>query len=68
MQTKVYLVITGVLFGLITILQATRLINRWPAVIGTWNVPLWISGIAVIVAAGLCIWAFCLFIKAGRQE
>ena len=65
MNTKAYLVTSGTLFGLIAILQAGRLLSRWPVEVGTWTVPLWASGIAVIVAAGLCIWAFSLTVKKG---
>jgi len=63
---KIYLATTIVVFGLIAVLQATRLINRWPVVVGAWNVPLWLSGLAVIVAAGLCLWAICLLVLKAR--
>ena len=68
MNTKAYLVTSGTLLGLIAILQAGRLISRWPVEVGPWTVPLWASGIAVIVAAGLCIWAFSLTVKKGGQQ
>ena len=67
MIIKAYFVTSGTLFGLIAILQAVRLISRWPIQIGTWEVPLWPSGIAVLVAAGLCFWAYRLTVKKSGQ-
>ncbi len=60
MKDKPYLIVSGVLFGLITIGQITRLTYQIPVQIGTWNVPLWPSLIAVVLAFGLFIWAFRL--------
>lgn len=60
---KHYLLTTGTLFSLIAIFQGLRLANQWPVQVGTIIVPLWTSGIAVLVATGLCIWAFRLAVK-----
>jgi hypothetical protein len=35
-----------------------RLVLRWPVQVASIAVPLWASGIAVIVAASLALWAF----------
>ena len=42
--------ITGAIFCLIGILHALRLIYRIPAIFGNWNVPMWVSWVALIVA------------------
>ncbi len=60
MNDKPYLIVTGVLFGLITIGQLMRLTYQIPVQIGMWSVPLWPSLIAVVLAFGLFIWAFRL--------
>ena len=60
MKNNSYMIISGTIFGLITLGQLIRLIYRVPVQIGALNLPLWPSVIAVIVAFGLCIWAFRL--------
>ena len=55
-----YLVASGLLFGAVTLLHLLRLVYAWPAQIGTWSVPLWISWVGVVAAAALCTWAFRL--------
>ena len=56
MTQRTYIHITGTLFGLIALLHVVRLINGWPAVIGAWTVPLWMSAIGVVVA-GFLVWS-----------
>ena len=60
---RTYLLISGSLFGLISLLHLLRLLWHWPAVIGAWTVPLWASGVGLAIAGSLCLWAFRL---AGR--
>lgn len=57
MQTK-YSLVSGVIFGVVALLQAVRAFNQWPVQIGPIVVPVWFSWLAVLVAGGLCIWAF----------
>lgn len=60
MKDKPYLVVSGILFGLITFGHLMRLTLQIPVQIGEWNVPLWPSMIAVIAAFVLFVWAFRL--------
>jgi hypothetical protein len=53
-----YVVVSGVLFGVIAVLQAVRALNQWPVSVGGFDVPVWVSWIAVFVTGGLCVWAF----------
>ncbi len=53
-----YAVVSGVFFGVIALLQAVRAVNQWPVHVGTFEIPLWTSWIAMVVAASLCLWAF----------
>jgi len=53
-----YAVVSGVVFGVVAIIQAIRAFNQWPVQIGPFAVPVWFSWIALVVAGGLCIWAF----------
>ena len=43
----------GILFLIIAVLHALRLLYGWPAVIGTFVVPMWASWVAVVVAGTL---------------
>lgn len=58
---KAYLGISGAIFGLIALLHVLRLVLDWPAQIGSWTVPFWISWVAILLSGGLCVWAFRLF-------
>lgn len=56
MSQKTALRIGAVLFGIIGFLHILRLVNKWDALIGGWNVPLWLSVVAVVVSIGLSYW------------
>ena len=57
---RAYLVISGALFAILALVHVLRLALGWPAEIAGWAVPMWVSWIALIVAAALSIWAFRL--------
>jgi hypothetical protein len=54
-----YVVVSGTFFGVIAVLQAVRALYQWPVHVGTLEIPVWASWIAMVVAGGLCAWAFC---------
>ena len=62
MQSK-YTLVSGAVFGVVAAIQVVRAVNQWVVQIGPFNVPLWFSWVAAVVAGGLCVWAF----KSGRQ-
>ncbi len=47
MNQRVFTQTASVLFSLIAALHALRLVFGWEAVIGSWSVPHWISGVAI---------------------
>ena len=53
-----YALISGLFFTLLACVQLLRLILRWPVRVASVDVPLWVSGIAVVVAGSLAVWAF----------
>ncbi len=57
-MTSKYNSVSGVIFGLVALLQAVRAIAGWAVQIGSFQVPVWFSWIAVIVAGSLAAWAF----------
>ncbi len=53
-----YVVVSGVLFGAIAVVQAVRALNQWPVQVAGFDVPVWVSWVAMVVAGSLCVWAF----------
>ena len=53
-----YALVSGLFLTLLTCVQLARLLLRWPVRVGGFDVPLWVSGIAVVVAGLLALWAF----------
>ena len=60
MKTKVYLIVSTVMFALMACAHLIRLTLGWPAQLGTWSVPLWVSMLAVLVCASVAIWGMSL--------
>ncbi len=60
MNTKPYLVVSGIIFALIAIGHGLRLGFQWPLKVGAWSIPLWASAGAVVVTIALFVWAFWL--------
>ena len=58
-----YAVVSGVVFGVVAVIQAVRGLNEWPVHVGTLEVPVWASWVAMVVAGRLCVWAF----RSGRD-
>lgn len=53
---KLPLVVAGVIFSVMAILHLLRLFIGWNIVLGTFMVPVWWSGIGLIIAGGLAFW------------
>lgn len=60
MNQKTFYNITLIVFLLIALLHALRLVYGWSAVIGGWEVPMWLSGLAIVLAGYLAYNAFKL--------
>jgi hypothetical protein len=60
MNTKPYLIISGIVFALGATGHGLRLGFQWPIKLNVWSVPLWASGVAVVIMLILFIWAFLL--------
>jgi hypothetical protein len=58
MHRSGYQTVSGLLFGLIAVLQLLRAVRQVPVQVGSMAIPVWASWVAVIVAGGLCFWAF----------
>ncbi len=48
------------IFGIVALVHLVRLFTGFTVTIGTWSVPLWVSGVAAVGAGVLAIWLFRL--------
>jgi hypothetical protein len=55
-----FFIVSGIIFGLVALFHALRLASRWQVRINERQIPTWVSVGGLIVAAGLCFWAFWL--------
>lgn len=60
MNTKAYLIVSTVIFGLVAVMHLLRLALGWSVVLGMTSVPFWVSLLAVLVSAGVAIWGLSL--------
>jgi hypothetical protein len=57
-MTDRYRAVSGVIFGIIATIQATRALAQLPFVVGSFELPIWASWLAATITGGLCIWAY----------
>ncbi len=53
-----YVLVSGVFFALLTGVQVLRFLRQWPVRVANVDVPVWVSGIAALIAGSLAFWAF----------
>jgi hypothetical protein len=53
-----YAIVSAIVFTLVALLHALRLINGWPVQIGAWGIPELASWIGLAVTAALATWGF----------
>ena len=53
MERAQYIQWTTWIFSIFALVHAWRLLSGWGAVVAEWDVPRWVSGVAVIVAGYL---------------
>ncbi len=63
MCLKIYLLISGVIFGLVAILHLVRLARKAPVQMGSKAIPMWVSWGGLVVATILCVWALSHFFR-----
>jgi hypothetical protein len=56
-----YAIVSALIFALVAIMHVVRLIKRWTVVIGSYNVSMNVSWVALVVAALIAIWGFTQF-------
>ncbi len=53
-----YVIVSGLFFGVLAVVQATRALNQWPVTVAGYQIPVWVSLIAAAVVASFSVWAF----------
>ena len=53
-----YELVSGVIFTLMAFVQLLRTLLGWPVQIDLFSVPVWVSGVTFLIAAGMAVWAF----------
>ena len=60
-----YRLVSGIVFGVVAIIQIVRAVNEWPVQIAPFAVPVWLSWIALVVAGALSVLASA---RSGRSD
>jgi hypothetical protein len=55
---KRYETVSGIFFTILSLVQLTRTLFRWPVQIGGVNIPVWCSALAFLIAGSFALWAF----------
>lgn len=63
MDQKTFTIMTGAIFALVALLHVLRILMEWPAMIGGWTVPMWVSWIGLVVAGGLSYFGLSLAMR-----
>ena len=53
MSKNTFSLLAGAIFLIVAVAHALRLIFKWQVTVASWHVPMWISAVAVIIAAYL---------------
>lgn len=53
-----YELVSGIFFTILALAQLTRVLLGWLVQIDGYTVPIWVSGVAFLIAGSLAIWAF----------
>jgi len=51
-----YLRASTIVFGVLATVQLIRLILGWPVVVAGRSIPVWVSGIAVLIVGSMAVW------------
>ncbi len=55
-----FVILSGIVFAVVCVAHAARLIYRWPVRIGPAAIPAWVSWLGVAGAGALAVWAWHL--------
>lgn len=58
-------IVAGAIFSLVLILHVLRIAFGWQVAVGDWSAPMWVSWLAIIIAALLAVESFRLGMRKG---
>jgi hypothetical protein len=53
MSKRTFAAIAAVIFGIVALVHLLRIVMGWSVIIGTWEVPMWVSWVGFVVAGEL---------------
>ena len=53
-----YAAVSALIYAIVSVMHVVRLINRWPVVIGPYDVSMNASWVALVIAALIAVWGF----------
>jgi len=59
---QAFFLVSGIVFGLVALLHALRLAFRWQVCVRSQEIPMGLSIVGFVAAAGMCFWAFWLLL------
>ena len=57
-----YAVVSALIFAIVAVAHAIRLVNRWTVQVGAFAVPMSVSWIGLVIAALISAWGFAQFV------
>ena len=60
MNQKQYSLVAAIIFAIFALVHLVRIVLGWSVSISGWDAPMWVSWVAVVVAAGLAYYGFTL--------
>ena len=57
MKTKGYITASALIIAVVAVVHLLRFVQGWPVLLGTLVIPVWMSGFAVVLSAGIAVWA-----------
>ena len=64
MGQKTFSLVAGLIFLLIAVMHGLRLAFKWEVILNGWSVPMWVSAVAIVIAAYLAFEG----LKLGRRS
>ena len=68
MSQKTFNLLAGLIFTVVALLHVLRLYFGWSAVLDDWTVPMWVSWLGLVVAAGLAYFGISLALRQPAQR
>ena len=62
-----FLLVTGIVFGVVSLIHLVRAINSWEFVIGPLDLPVAASWVAFVLTLGLGLWAIWLLLRSQQS-